>query len=274
MELAINLPSLVLCFADAAPAASPTGTKDLFTIANLIAVITLSAMEIVLGIDNVVFVAIIAGRAAADQRDKVRKIGLALGVGLRVALLFSLGWIASLTTPLFTIMQKGFTGKDLVLLCGGLFLLYKSVKEIHHKVEGTEEHPATARASIGLTFGSAITQIAIIDLVFSLDSVITAVGMVQNVWVMVIAVLLSAVVMISASGPIARFVDRHPTIKMLALSFLVLIGVMLIAEGCGQHFNKGYIYFAMAFSLSVELLSMRVRSKSAPSVTPTSLPHN
>lgn len=259
MDLALNTPALTLAFAEGAP----SGTKELFTIANLIAVVTLSAMEIVLGIDNVVFVAIIAGRAKPEDRDRVRKIGLALGVLLRVILLFSLGWLASLTTPLFTIMDKGFTGKDLVLLFGGLFLLFKSVKEIHHKVEGPGEHPATAHASVGLTFGSAIAQIAVIDLVFSLDSVITAVGMVQNVWVMVIAVLVSAVVMISASGPISRFVDRHPTIKMLALSFLVLIGVMLIAEGCGQHFNKTYIYFAMAFSLAVELLSMRARSKAA-----------
>lgn len=262
MDLALNLPTFSLAFAD--PAATPAGTKELFTVPNLIALVTLSAMEIVLGIDNVVFVAIIASRAKAEVRDKVRKIGLALGVVLRVILLFSLGWLASLTTPLFTIMDKGFTGKDLVLLFGGLFLLFKSVKEIHHKVEGTEEHPATAHAQVGITFGSAIAQIAVIDLVFSLDSVITAVGMVQNVWIMVIAVLLSAVVMISAAGPISRFVDRHPTIKMLALSFLVLIGVMLIAEGCGQKFNKGYIYFAMAFSLGVELLSMRMRSKSAP----------
>jgi len=270
MDLALNVPSLSLAFAEGAPA----GSKELFTTANLIAVVTLSAMEIVLGIDNVVFVAIIAGRAKPEDRDRVRKIGLALGVILRVLLLFSLGWLATLTTPLFTVMDKGFSGKDLVLLFGGLFLLFKSVKEIHHKVEGPGEHPATSHAAIGLSFGSAIAQIAVIDLVFSLDSVITAVGMVQNIWVMVIAVLLSAVVMISAAGPISRFVDRHPAIKMLALSFLVLIGVMLIAEGCGQKFNKGYIYFAMAFSLSVELLSMRMRSKAAvkPSSTPPTAP--
>lgn len=258
-DLAVQVPALSLAFAEGVP----SGTKELFSVANLIAVITLSAMEIVLGIDNVVFVAIIAGRAKPQDRDRVRKIGLMLGVILRVILLFSLTWITKLTTPLFTIMDKGFTGKDLVLLGGGLFLLFKSVKEIHHKVEGTEEHPATAHAQDGITFGNAIAQIAVIDLVFSLDSVITAVGMVQNIWVMVVAVLLSAVVMISASGPISRFVDRHPTIKMLALSFLVLIGVMLIGEGCGQHFNKGYIYFAMAFSLAVELLSMRMRARSS-----------
>jgi predicted tellurium resistance membrane protein TerC len=260
MDLALTLPTFALALADA-PAPTPAGTAELFTIANLIAVITLSAMEIVLGIDNVVFVAIIAGRAKPEDRDRVRKIGLMLGVVLRIVLLFSIGWIASLTEPLFTVMEKGFTGKDLVLLCGGIFLLYKSVKEIHHKVEGIGEHPATAGAQVGITFGSAIAQIAVIDLVFSLDSVITAVGMVQNIWIMVIAVLLSAVVMITSSGPIARFVDRHPTIKMLALSFLILIGVMLVAEGCGQHFNKGYIYFAMAFSLAVELLNMKIRSK-------------
>ncbi|QOV92544.1 TerC family protein [Humisphaera borealis] len=244
----------------------------------LIAFLTLAALEIVLGIDNVVFISILVGRLPVDQQPKARKLGLGLAMGMRILLLLAIGWIMGLKSDLVTIPafwtgvegdSHGVSGRDLILLIGGLFLIYKSTHEIHNKLEG-EEHHASEGGKAGAAFGKVIIQIILIDIVFSLDSVITAVGMVKTApgkeWVgmtvMISAVVVSVGVMLFASAAIARFVDRHPTIKMLALSFLLLIGVTLIAEGLHFHVPKGYVYFAMAFSLGVELLNMKLRKKS------------
>ena len=226
----------------------------------LLAVLTLTALEIVLGIDNIVFLSVLTGRLPVEQRPYARRVGLLLAMGMRILLLLSVSWIMSLTRPLLEIAGVGITGQRLILILGGGFLLYKSVKEIHHKVEGhTEEGGAGAVAA---TMGAVLVQVALIDLVFSLDSVITAVGMTTNIPAMVIAVVASVAVMMVAAGPIGDFVEQHPAIKILALAFLILIGVLLIAEGLGQHMNKGYIYFAMAFALGVELLQIRMAKKS------------
>lgn len=240
----------------------------------LVALVTLSAMEIVLGIDNVIFIAIVAGRLPPDQQDRARKLGLAVALVTRLLLLFGIALVLRLTHPLFALPDWIFaadeaqqiTGKDLVLLVGGLFLIAKSTHEIHAKLEGTgEQAPATASARAG--FASIIVQIALLDIVFSLDSVITAVGMVDvaghpaNIWIIVAAMIITVGVMLFFAGPIGRFVERHPTLKILALSFLILIGVLLVAEGLGQHLNKGYIYFAMAFSFTVEMLNLRLRRR-------------
>ncbi|MFI6483915.1 TerC family protein [Nonomuraea sp. NPDC050663] len=221
--------------------------------------ITLVALEIVLGIDNIIFISIIAGKLPPEQRDRARVLGLAAALISRLALLFALSWVVKLTEPLFSVFGYEISGRDLILLLGGLFLLAKSVTEIHHAMEPHEEKENGRKVA---SFGSAIVQIMILDIVFSLDSVITAVGMVDELGVMIAAVVVAVLVMLFASGPISRFVDKHPSIKMLALSFLVLIGVLLVAEGFGQHVNKGYIYFAMAFSLVVELLNIRMRKRS------------
>ena len=223
-----------------------------------IALATLTALEIVLGIDNVVFISILAGKLPAHQQDRARRVGLALAMFMRIALLLSLTWIMRLTEPLFTILDKGFSGREIILIGGGLFLVGKSTHEIHGKLEG-ETGQASQR--VGPSFGSVILQILLLDVVFSLDSVITAVGMVSQIPVMIAAVVIAVGFMLVFSGPISRFVDRHPTVKMLALSFLLLIGVTLIAEGWGQHISKGYIYFAMAFSVGVESLNIRMRTK-------------
>jgi predicted tellurium resistance membrane protein TerC len=229
-----------------------------------IALATLTALEIVLGIDNVVFISILAGKLPAHQQDRARRVGLALAMFMRIALLLSLTWIMRLTEPLFTILDKGFSGREIILIGGGLFLVGKSTHEIHGKLEG-ETGQASQR--VGPSFGSVILQILLLDVVFSLDSVITAVGMVSQIPVMIAAVVIAVGFMLVFSGPISRFVDRHPTVKMLALSFLLLIGVTLIAEGWGQHISKGYIYFAMAFSVVVEALNLRIRrSKEKPVV--------
>jgi predicted tellurium resistance membrane protein TerC len=228
----------------------------------LIALVTLTAMEIVLGIDNIIFIAILVARVPEDRRDKIRSIGIFLALFMRLGLLFSLAWVMRLTEPLFTVFSNEISGRDLILILGGLFLIGKSTFEIHAKVEDTHgEHiPGAAKsANVGFLLG----QIIILDIVFSLDSVITAIGMVQNISIMVVAMVISMVVMLLASGGISRFVERHPTIKILALAFLILIGVMLLFEGMGGHMNKGYIYFAMFFSLLVELLNMRYRTKRA-----------
>jgi predicted tellurium resistance membrane protein TerC len=225
----------------------------------LIALLTLTALEIVLGIDNIVFLSVLTGRLPAEQRPRARRIGLLLAMVMRIMLLLSVSWIMSLTKPLLTVFGHGLTGQKLILLLGGAFLLWKSVKEIHHKVEGHAE--AGAANAVAVTMGAVLVQIALIDLVFSLDSVITAVGMTTNIPAMIIAVIASVIVMMWAAGPIGDFVERHPAIKILALAFLILIGVMLIAEGLGQHMNKGYIYFAMAFALGVELLQIRMARK-------------
>ncbi len=227
----------------------------------LIAVATLTLLEIVLGIDNIVFLTVLTGRLPPEQRPKARRVGLLLAMVMRILLLLSISWIMSLTRPLIEIGSFALTGQKLILLAGGAFLLWKSVKEIHHKVEGHGEEEASAAKAAGVTMGAVLVQIALIDLVFSLDSVITAVGMTTNIPAMVIAVVASVGVMMLAAGPIGDFVERHPAVKILALSFLILIGVLLIAEGLGHHLQKGYIYFAMAFALGVELLQIRMHKK-------------
>jgi len=222
---------------------------------------TLLALEIVLGIDNVVFIAILAGKLPPDQQVKARRMGLALAAITRVMLLFTLAWMVKLTDPLFTVLGHAFSGRDLILLGGGLFLIAKSTREVHDKLEGEEGH---ASAKVKATFASVIGQILLLDIVFSLDSIITAVGLVDQLPIMVAAVLVAVGVMVAFSGVISRFVDRHPTVKMLALSFLMLIGVSLMAEGFGFHMPKGMIYFAMGFSLFVEMLNLRIRGKHSP----------
>jgi len=226
-----------------------------------VALATLTALEIVLGVDNIIFISILVGRLPETRRDSARRLGLALAMGTRVLLLLSIAWVMRLTAPLFTLGQA-FSGRDLILIGGGLFLLWKSVHEIHGALEGDEEPPIGARAGLA-SYGGVLLQIAVLDIVFSLDSVITAVGMADDVSVMVIAIVLSVLVMMFAAKPIGEFVDRHPTIKMLALSFLVLVGMTLIAEGFETHVPKGYIYFAMAFSLAVEMINIRLRRRRA-----------
>ena len=226
-----------------------------------IALITLLALEIVLGIDNVVFISILASKLPKEQEKKAMRLGLALAMLIRIGLLFSLSWLIGLTDPWFTVLGEEISGRDLILILGGLFLLGKSTFEMHDKLEG-EEGEASAR--VAPSFTSVIVQILLLDIVFSLDSVITAVGMVDVLWVMITAVVIAIAVMMVAAPTIASFVHRHPTIKMLALAFLVLIGVTLIAEGLDQHIPKGYIYFSMAFSLGVEMLNMRLRKVAKP----------
>ncbi len=220
---------------------------------------TLTALEIVLGIDNIIFISILVGRLPPEQRARGRTIGLALAMITRILLLLSITWVMSLGEALFTLLGKGFSGRDLILIGGGLFLLAKSTLEIHGSLEG-EEHERSAGAGRA-SFVSVITQIAIIDIVFSLDSVITAVGMADHVEVMIAAVVVAVLVMMFLAGPISDFVDRHPTIKMLALSFLILVGFALVGEGFEFHIPKGYVYFAMAFSVAVEMLNIRIRGK-------------
>lgn len=226
-----------------------------------VALATLAALEIVLGVDNIIFISILCGRLPEHQRAKARTVGLVFAMLTRIGLLFTLSWLMTLTAPLFGIMGKEVSGRDLILVGGGLFLLWKSVHEIHHSLEGVDNGQGGAAVAATATFGAVIAQIAVIDIVFSLDSVITAVGMVDELQIMVIAIVLAVGVMLFAAGPIGRFVDTHPTIKMLALSFLTLVGVALIAEGWGFHIPKGYIYFAMAFSIAVEMLNLRMRAK-------------
>jgi len=273
----------------------------------LVPLITLTAMEIVLGIDNIVFISILCGKLPQSQRDKARTIGLGLAMGTRILLLLSIGWVLSLTQPLFHLTDLGMPKswleseswqtatyehshlsaelaeaereyeemmwehqlevinvvsiRDLILLLGGLFLIGKSVLEIHHKIEG---HGRPESAPDHVSFNGVLFQIAVLDIIFSLDSVITAVGMAKQIWVMILAVVFSILVMMYFAGAVERFVERNPTVKMLALSFLILIGVLLVAEGVGTHVNKGYVYFAMAFSLIVELLNMKLRSPAEP----------
>src|SRR5688572_27026291 len=226
-----------------------------------IAFATLTVLELVLGIDNVIFISILSGKLPQEQQARARYIGLTLALAMRVILLFSLSWIIGLTAPLFTVFGQSVSGRDLVLLIGGLFLIGKSTHEIHGSLEGEEGH---ASEKVYSSFASVIVQITLLDIVFSLDSVITAVGMVNNLWIMIAAVVISIIAMMMFAGPIGDFVQRHPTIKMLALAFLLLIGVTLIAEGFHQHIPKGYIYFAMAFSVLVEALNMRLRKTKKP----------
>jgi len=226
-----------------------------------LAFLTLTALEIVLGIDNIIFLAILVGRLPEAQRARARLLGLAFAMLTRIALLFVLTWLMRLSEPLFMVLENAISLRDIILIGGGLFLLFKSPLEIHTSLEGEEHGNASAGSA---TFLMVVTQIAIIDIVFSLDSVITAVGLVQHIEIMVAAIVIAVLVMMLASGAISRFVDEHPTIKMLALSFLILIGVALIGEGLDFHIPKGYIYFAMAFSVVVEMLNLRVRKRGKP----------
>lgn len=236
---------------------------ELFTAENAIALLTLTALEIVLGIDNIVFIAIVTAKLPEKLQTRARNIGLALAMIMRILLLLSLSWLMQLTEPLFTLgwfdLDHAISGRDLILLIGGLFLIGKATYEIHDKVEGEGEHGLKQKRQA--TFGIAILQIVMLDIIFSLDSVITAIGMANEIAIMVTAVVIAVGTMFVFAGPISRFVERHPSIKMLALSFLVLVGVMLVVEGLHQHVPKGYIYFAMAFSLGVEMLNIRAASK-------------
>jgi predicted tellurium resistance membrane protein TerC len=243
---------------------SPTtgvAMESIFTPENLIALLTLTALEIVLGIDNIVFISILADRLPKDQQARGRRTGLALALVTRILLLLSLSWIISLTKPLFTVFSLDISGRDLILLIGGLFLLAKSTIEIHDKLEGKEGHES---AKGGVTFASVIIQIGLLDIVFSLDSVITAVGMAKEVYVMIAAVIIAVIIMMWAATPLSKFVNEHPTVKILALSFLLLIGMSLVMEGLNQHISKGYIYFAMGFSVFVEFLNLRIRTRNEP----------
>jgi predicted tellurium resistance membrane protein TerC len=235
--------------------------------ANWLALGTLLLLEVVLGIDNVVFISILAGKLPSEQRKRARFVGLSLALITRLLLLFTITWIMGLTTPLFEVFGRPVSGRDLILLAGGLFLVAKSTREMHSRLEG-EDGQLGSRTRVSFT--GVIAQILVLDVVFSLDSVITAVGMVDELAIMVIAVILAVLFMLAFSGWVSDFVDRHPTVKMLALSFLLLIGVVLIADGAGQHISKGYIYFAMAFALFVEILNLKARAKRA---TPVKLHH-
>jgi predicted tellurium resistance membrane protein TerC len=226
-----------------------------------IALATLTFLEIVLGVDNVIFISILSGKLPADQQPRARRLGLLGAMVTRVMLLFSLAWIIRLTEPWFTVVGQEISGRDLILIGGGLFLLGKSTYEIHDKLEGEEGH---ASNRVAASFASVIVQIMLLDIVFSLDSVITAVGMVDELWVMIAAVMISVGIMMASAEAISAFVHRHPTVKMLALSFLLLIGMSLILEGFDQHIRKGYIYFAMGFSVFVEMINIRIRGKGDP----------
>jgi predicted tellurium resistance membrane protein TerC len=229
-----------------------------------IALLTLTTLEIVLGIDNIIFISILVGRLPEKQRQRGRILGLGFAMVTRIALLFSIAWLMTLEEPLFPFLGREISGRDLILIGGGLFLLWKSVHEIHGSLEGEED--TRGPAIVASSFAAIIAQIAIIDIVFSLDSVITAVGMVEHLPVMVLAIVAAVAVMMFAAKPIGDFVDSHPTVKMLALSFLTLVGVALIAEGWHYHIPKGYIYFAMAFSVGVEMLNLRAKAKQAAAV--------
>jgi len=231
---------------------------------NWTALVTLTILEVVLGIDNIVFVSILAGNLPARQQSRARTIGLALAMIARILLLLSITWIMGLTTPLFKIFSQQISGRDVILLVGGVFLIWKSTHEIHRHLEGESAIKETARDAV--TMRGVLVQIALLDIVFSLDSVITAVGMVNQVEIMIAAIILAVGFMIFAAAPVSGFVDRHPTVKMLALSFLLLIGFTLIAEGLGQHISKGYVYFAMGFSIFVELLNLRARKEQRPQI--------
>jgi predicted tellurium resistance membrane protein TerC len=228
----------------------------------LVSLITLSAMEIVLGIDNVVFIAILTGRLPTAQQSLARRTGLALALGIRIGLLFTISWMMGLTRPLFAVAGQSFSGRDLILILGGLFLLFKATWEIYDKLEA--DHHDTAGAAARARFVWTIVQILLLDIVFSLDSVITAIGMSGQLGIMVAAMVIAMLVMLVSMNAVGGFVERHPSVKILALAFLILIGVMLVVEGMGEHVSKGYIYFAMAFSLLVELLNMRYRQRRRP----------
>jgi predicted tellurium resistance membrane protein TerC len=226
-----------------------------------VALATLAVLEVVLGIDNVIFISILAGKLRSEERARARRLGLMLATFIRLGLLLSITWVMGLKEPWFTLAHTEISGRDLILLGGGLFLIAKSTYEIHDKLEGDEGH---ASGRVAASFAGVIVQILLLDIVFSLDSVITAVGMANDLMVMMLAVIIAVGVMLASAGAIGAFVERHPTVKMLALSFLLLIGVSLIGEGLDQHIPKGYIYFAMGFSIFVEMINLRIRAKSAP----------
>ena len=234
------------------------------------ALATLTALELVLGIDNIIFISIIASKVRAEQRDKARRVGITLAAVTRLGLLLVIAWIIGLTAPLFSLFGQAFSWRDLILIGGGLFLIAKATHEIHQKLEGATQ-PVTAGGAAAVSFGSAIAQIMVLDIVFSLDSIITAVGMVDQIWVMVTAILISIVFMLIFAKPLGDFVERHPTVKVLALSFLIMIGLVLIADGFGQHIPKGYIYGAMAFSVFVEMINLWIRKRSGQVVAPVKL---
>ena len=232
-----------------------------FTYSGLVALVTLTFLEIVLGIDNVIFISILASKLPGPQQASARRTGLVAALGMRILLLLSIVWIARLTAPLFSILGRPISGRDLILIGGGLFLLAKATLEIHQRLEGEEGHSS---ARVRTSFAAVITQIVLLDIVFSLDSVITAVGMANEIAIMVTAVILAVAVMMFSAGPISAFVNRHPTVKVLALAFLLLIGISLVGEGFDLHIPKGYIYFAMGFSVFVEMINLRVRRITAP----------
>jgi len=234
---------------------------DLFTVENLLAFLSLTSLEIVLGIDNIVFIAIVAARLGPERRNMARLIGLSVAIVTRLLLLLTLSFLASLTSPILEVMGRSLSGRDLILIAGGVFLIYKATKEIHEKVERHESELDVAGGGKIVTLGGVVTQIVIIDLIFSLDSVITAIGMTDNLPIMALAVVAAVIVMLIFSGTIVEFIEANPTVKMLALSFLLMIGFVLVLDGSGHHIEKGYIYFAMAFSLTVEMLNLRATRK-------------
>ena len=244
--------------------------SELFTTENLIAFLTLTVLEIVLGIDNLVFISILTAKLEPARQSSARKIGLFLAMIMRILLLMAIGWVMGLTKPLFSMLDVDITGRNLILLVGGIFLIGKATFEIHEKVTDLREHHETKGASA--SFKATIIQIVLLDAVFSLDSVITAVGMADRIEIMIAAVLLSVGAMMIFADRVSAFIEKNPTLKVLALSFLILIGVLLVADGFGQHLNKGYVYFAMAFSLAVEMLNMKLRNKRKNSQPPTSTP--
>ena len=228
-----------------------------------VALTTLTVLEIVLGVDNIIFISILSGKLRKEQQKRARRLGLIAAMGMRIVLLLAISWIVSLTQPLLGVLGREFSGRDLILIGGGLFLLAKATYEIHDKLEGADGH---GEGRVAASFASVIVQVMLLDIVFSLDSVITAVGMADDVRVMIAAVVLAVLVMMVAAEPISRFVEAHPTIKILALSFLLLIGLSLVADGFGRHIEKGYIYFAMGFSVFVEMINIRIRKKRPPVV--------
>ncbi|PJZ39403.1 hypothetical protein CH370_21605 [Leptospira kmetyi] len=235
---------------------------ELLTLDTVIAILTLTLMEIVLGIDNIVFLSIVSGKLPKNQQDKARNLGLTLALGFRIGLLFAVSWIASLTSPLFTVAEFSVSGRDLIMLGGGLFLIAKSTSEIHGKVEGIEDENSKSKKE-KISFWGVILQLIVLDIIFSVDSIVTAVGLSGNFQVMVAAVILSMIVMLIFSGTVSDFINEHPTMKVLALSFLIMIGAMLFADGLHFHIPKGYVYFSMAFSLGVELINMKIRKAGA-----------
>lgn len=244
---------------------------ELLSFENLVALVTLAALEIVLGIDNLVVIAILSAKLPKEKQAFARRLGLGLAMGLRILLLLSISWIMGLTEPWFNLFGHGVTGRDLVLICGGAFLIYKATKEIHHQLEGETATETAGKPRGSVTFGGVIAQILLLDLVFSLDSVITAIGMAKAVPVMIIAIIIAVLFMMAFAGPLTTFINKHPTVKMLALSFLLLIGFTLVMDGMGKHIEKGYIYSAMGFSLVVEMLNLRL-SKGKAKVHPLESP--